>query len=134
MSGVAVILSLCAGDGTVTGIIPADRIVAGTLPLDTALPALGIETISEIDVRVLNRGAWRRVRERVQTRVIGSDYAQAHDLIKAVKRACADKFPAIAGLQNVNVLSVSGGPEGYHPVIGAPQRTHDFLVGYEEPA
>jgi len=133
MSGVQIIVAQLLDSAAVTAIADPDSIVGGTLPQGTPLPALQVETISEMDLQVLSRGAYRLVTERVQVTALGLDYVQAHDLIKAAKRACADTFPTIAGLSRISVLSAGGGPEGIHVATGAPARTHDFKVRYQEP-
>ena len=134
MSGVQIIVAQLLGNAAVNAIAPDDNIVGGALPQEASLPALQVETISEMDLQVLKRGAFRLVTERVQVRALGRDYAEAHELIKAAKRACADTFPTIPGLQRISILSAGGGPEGLHIPTGAPSRTHDFKVRYLEPA
>lgn len=133
MSGVQIVTNLLLGDDRVTAIAPESDIHAGTLPQNTRLPALSIETTSEVDREELAGDDWRAVLERVTMTAFGPDYGTAHDLLKAGKRACLDKFPEVAGFRNVSVVSGGGGPEGWHVAANCPSRSYDFLVGYEEP-
>lgn len=134
MSGVAVLIALLLDDGTVTAIAPPGNIIAGTLPQGQTLPALSIETISENGFEDLAPGAWIHVNERVQVTAYAADYVTAHNLLKAVKRACSNEFPEHAGLRDVAVLPIGGGPEGIHVASNSPSRSFDFRVSYEEPA
>ena len=134
MSGVAVIIALLLLDTGVAQFAPSENIVAGTVPQGQTLPALSIETISETDFAELAPGEWIFAEERVQVTAFAADYEQAHDLIKAVKRACSNKFPSIDGLREVAVVPIGGGPGGIHIATNSPSRSFDFRVSYEEPA
>ena len=49
MSGVIAIRSLLANNAAVLVVVPASKIMAGVIPIDTVLPAIGISHISTVE-------------------------------------------------------------------------------------
>ena len=66
MSGVAVVRYLLANNAPVIAAIPATRIKAGPLPLNTTLPAISIDRVSDVPRLTVAMTEPRMMAERVQ--------------------------------------------------------------------
>jgi len=132
MNGVVAVRSLLVTDTGVTGLVPVARIVAGTLPQDTMLPAIALMSVSSVDRNIPAPGPKRRVTERVQVTVLARSYPEAKSLIAAVRAASADQMPAIDGLTDVTVHTDSAGPDFLDEDTGIHMQTQDFRVAFNE--
>ncbi len=132
MNGVIVVRSLLVADTDVTALVPAARIVAGTIPQGTALPAISLMSVSSVDRNIPAPGPKRRVTERVQVTVLAPSYPAAKTIIRAVRSAAADRMPAIDGLTDVTVHTESAGPDFLDEETGIHMQTQDFRVSFNE--
>jgi len=136
MNGVAVILQLLSADAGVTGLIDPDalpsRISGDVLGQGVVLPAIEVELVSSVDRNILSPGGARHVQDRVTVRGHAATVPDLAALMKAIKTACADQMPEIAGLAAITVHTDGAGPQGISPATMARARTQDFLVRYSE--
>ena len=130
MSGVSVVRYLLANDSTLTVTVPAARIKAGILPINTTLPAISITQISGNRIDVIKHGSNEHITERVQVTVLATTYPQQKEILELVKHA----LPATRGTVNsVVVDSIEQdftGPDLYNddPVIY--EQSVDYFVKY----
>lgn len=132
MDGVAAIRYLLANNAPVVALVPAARISAGDLPQGVTLPAISVDLISGIDRNIIEPGTTRHVTERVQVTCFASTYPALKALQQAVKRACADTFPTVTGIQNVVVHSENQGPDFRDEANSIRMGTQDFRVSYTQ--
>lgn len=139
MDGVAAIRQLLVASPEVTDLVPASgapgamsRISADVLAEGVQLPAISIEEISAVDRNIPNPGLTRFVTARIQVTGHARSYPELRQLMKAIKRACADQQPEVAGLVNVAVHTSGTGPQGISGVTQARAQTQDFQVTYNE--
>lgn len=136
MDGEAAIIQLLANDAGVTALVdPNDspsRISADVLGQNVTLPAIRTELISSVERNVPNPGAKRHVVERIQVTCLAATVPEAKALRRAVKAACADKFPVVAGISDVVVLLDGAGPDGLDEMTMARAALQDFRVSYNE--
>ncbi len=132
MNGVATIRQLLTQDGELLALVPATRIMAGVLPLGTALPAIGISQVSSIDRNIVAPGAGRHVVDRVQVTVLAADYPELRAVLAAAKAAAADMQPTVAGITAVTVHSDGAGPDFMDEGTSLHAGTQDFRVEYNE--
>lgn len=130
MNGVATIRSLLVNDAGVTALVPSTRISAGDLPQGVTLPAISIDLISSVDRNIPSQGATRHVSDRVQVTTFAATYPALKSLQEAVKSACADKFPTIAGISNVVVHTQNQGPDFRDEENSVRMGTQDFRVTF----
>jgi hypothetical protein len=109
--GVATLKQLLHADATLLALVPAARIQAGVLPQGTALPTISITSVSKVDRNLMSPDTYRHVAERVQVTVHASTYPSQKAVLRAVRKAAADKFPTVSGLVNVTVHTDSAGPD-----------------------
>ena len=129
---VKVIRALLVADQATTDIVPADRIVAGVVPAESALPALSITHISTVPVGALDAAAeFSLVRSRVQVTIIAKDYPGVKSLADIVRRACNFERGLIAGVDVASVMRDTVGPD-YQDQAGIHFGSVDFMVTYHE--
>ncbi len=66
--------------------------------------------------------------------IVAANLPRAAALAKAVKHACHQKYPTVAGISDVVVLSIGRGPDFGDDPAKISQKSHDFGVSYNEPA
>jgi hypothetical protein len=132
VDGVAVIRALLAADGALVALVPAGRIVAGVLPLDTPLDAIAVDDVSTVDRNIPAPGATRHAAERVQVTVMAASYPRLKAAMRAVRHAAADYAGDIAGLEQVTVQTAGTGPYFLDSQSSIHMKTQDFLVEYTE--
>lgn len=132
MNGVAALLQVLGADAALTALVPAARIMAGILPLDTALPAISVTLVSSVDRKVISAGALRHVRQRVQATVLASGYPEQQAVMAAMRRAAADSFPTVPGISRVTIHTESTGPDFMDRPAALYAGSQDFRVTYSE--
>ena len=133
MNGVVALRSVLIADAALTALVPATRIAAGVMPQGTALPAISLTSVSTVDRNMPNPGTYRHVSERVQATVLAADYPTQKAILKAVKKAAADKIhPTVSGLSAVTIHTESGGPDFMDEAAAIYIGSIDFRVTFSE--
>lgn len=133
MSGVAIIRALLVASGSMTAVVPQERIKASDLPIGTALPSISIIKVSGVDRHIVKTRHRPRVTERVQVTVMADGYPQKEIVINLVRAACADKVGAIAGYNAVSVITYDQGPDfTMGEGSGINMQVQDFSVSYAQ--
>lgn len=126
--GVAIIRALLVADAGVTALVPATRIAAGAMPQGTSLPYISLQLVSSIDRNIIAPGSKRRVTDRVQVTAVGASYAAMKAVMKAVKKAGADKFATGDGVIHTD----GAGPDLMDETASLYIGSQDFRVSYNE--
>ena len=132
MNGVNVIGDLLRASADITAVVPVERIRAGALPQQTALPAIVVESISLNDRNILQPGDTRMVRERVQVTVLAPNYRQKNDILRLVRKVCADRRANLSSQSDVVVLTDGAGPDFMADDASFWMQNQDFSVSYNE--
>jgi hypothetical protein len=133
MDGVAALRAVLVANGPLTAMVPNKGIFAGPAPLGTTLPLVMLESVSKVDRNLPSPGSRRHVRERVQATVIAADYLQQKAVLRAVRRAAADKlYPEVPGISGVTIHTDSAGPDFHDPAYAGWRGSQDFMVTYSE--
>lgn len=122
MSGVAVIRYLLANNAPLTAVVAANKIKAGIVPINTALPAISIRQISGQEQASIKRGSNMLVTDRVQVTVLATTYPQQKSIIELIRSA----LPPTRG--TVNSYAV----DSITPEIDGPDLYDDSPVVYEQ--
>src|SRR3972149_5364880 len=138
MSGVAVIRSLIATNAAVLAVIPAARIVAGDLPLNTVMPAIAITEIdSQPRLTVAMSKPNRMHAERVQVSVLfkgpsgtpaGAGYPGVKAMLALVLAACPHTHGTVNGFNVVSILPDNEGPDLQDVATALYSCSRDFIV------
>jgi hypothetical protein len=133
MTGVEIVGAILRDHPALLERIPVERIKAGSLPDNVALPALLLRTVSSIDQQWLKRGDVWRVTDRVSVAVRAASYADQIAIIQLVKRLCGGLTGNIGGALRVSILTAGTGPD-----VGGPansfEQTQDFRVSFDAAA
>lgn len=135
MSSVKAIRALLVGDPAVTARVPAEprRIVAGDVPVDAPLPAIGIKEVSCVPVGAFDAQAeYSVVESRVQVTPMSKAYSDVKELLALVRRACNFKRGQLAGFDVISVVRDTVGPD-LEDMAGNHFQSIDFKVTYHEP-
>ena len=138
MSGVAVIRSLLAGSAAITAIVPATRIAAGDLPLNTVMPAIAVTQISSVLRLTLRMSETPKMHtDRVQVSVLfkgpegspaGTGYPGVKALLKLVLAACPNQRGIINGFDVDSILPDLEGPDLQDDETALYSGSRDLIV------
>ncbi len=133
MDGVAVMRALLLAHAPLTALV-GDNVVAGTIPADTALPAVGIKEIGRYGADTVARaGATTLVTARIQITATSGDYPQMKAVLAATKLGAGTFTGMTAGVYVCSVLEDGVGPELTDDAPGLNQQSRDYKVTYREP-
>lgn len=129
MSGVVVIRALLVANTALLSAVPASKIMAGVIPINTVLPAISIaqisgmtrNTISMNDVQVL-------ATDRVQVTVMAKTYAEQKRILELVRSACPNTRGQVNGVQCESVWSDMTGPDIFDAVETIYFQSVDLMV------
>ena len=144
MSGVAVIRGLLATNSGVTAVVPAARIMAGDLPINTTLPAIAITEISSIPRLTIAMTEPNRLHtERVQVSVLfkgpqgspsGAGYPGVKGLLVLVLAACPNQHGTINSFDVDSIIPDIEGPDLQDDATSLFSGSRDFIVRWRSAA
>jgi hypothetical protein len=143
MSGVAVIRSLLAGNAGVIAIVPAAKIMASDVPINTVLPAIAVTQISSIQRLTIRMNETKQMNtDRVQVSVLlkgpqgtppGLGYPGVRALLILVLAACPNQRGTINGIVVDSIVPDTSGPDLYDDPISLYSGSRDFVVRWLGP-
>ena len=138
MSGTSVIRHLLAQNAAVLTTIPATRIMAGVLPLNTALPALSITQVSSVPFNFIRTNTPKKMHtDRVQVTALyknvagapaGAGYPGLKAMLKLVLKACPSQRGTVNGVVVDSITPANEGPDIYDPDAQIHSCSRDFIV------
>lgn len=133
MDGVAVMRALLLAHSPIAALV-GDNVVAGTIPADTTLPAVGVKEISRFGMgTVANAGATTLVTARIQVTATSGNYPQMKAVLAATKLGAGTFTGMTAGVYVCSVLEDGVGPELTDDAPGLNEQSRDYKVTYREP-
>lgn len=128
--GVSVIRYLLANNSPLIAVVPATRIRAGDLPLNTVLPAISVKQISGTERENIRRGSNVTVTDRIQITVLATTYVQQQQILKLAKTAADATYSTINTVMVDSITFQSTGPDFQDddPVIF--EKSFDVLIRY----
>jgi hypothetical protein len=141
MSGVAVIRSKLATNAALIAVVPAARIMAGELPLNTVLPAIQVTQVSSVPRLTLAMTEPNRMHtERVQVTVLvkgpegepaGGGYPTLRSILALVLAACPNQRGTINGVTVDSILPDIEGPDLADVAAALYSGSRDFFVRWK---
>lgn len=138
MSGVAVIRYLLANAQAVANIVPAARIMAGDLPLNTVMPAIAVTQISSVPYNLLRTNETNKLHtDRVQVSVLfkgsegsppGTGYSGVREMMKLVLAACPSQRGTVDGIAVDSIVPDLEGPDLQDEATALYSSSRDFFV------
>lgn len=129
MSGVSVIQHVLTTDATLLEVVPADRVFPGNIPLQTAVPALGVSEVSAIERTTVSTAEPTKLQtERVQITIHAGSYLAQKEVLALVRKACRNRHGLVNLVDLLSILPAGEGPDGFEPAGAIYQQTIDFSV------
>lgn len=138
MSGVAVIRHLLANAAAITNVVPATRIMAGDLPLNTVMPAISVVQIDSLPLNLLKINETPKLHaDRVQVSVLfkgqegnpqGTGYPGVRALLKLVLAACPSQRGTVNGIAVDSIAPDIEGPDLQDASTALYSSSRDFIV------
>lgn len=140
MSGVAVIRYLLANNAPMIAVVPPARIQAGTLPLDTARPAISVVSVSSVRRNTVHMAEPTTVvTERVQVSMLvnestqgGNGYPALVTGMRLIRQACPNQNGTVNGVALDSILPDTEGPDLAPDEAAIISRSQDFIVRWRE--
>lgn len=133
MSAVKVVRSLLASNWPLLQVVPAAKIMAGAIPLNTVLPALAVSHISTVERNTVAMDtATVLATSRVQVTVQAKSYAEQKSILELVRKALPNTHATVKGVQVDSILPEGAGPDFRDDEAGIFMQSRDFLVKYTE--
>lgn len=134
MSAVKVMRALLLAQPALAALLPAEKIVAGTVPQATLLPAIGIKEVGSNEFLTLaQREPGTLVRSRVQVTVYAKSYPEQKRLLQAAKLGRGIYAGTVAGVPVRSVRRGDVGPDFSDEGAGIFEQSRDFFVSFIEP-
>ena len=130
MSGVAVIRYLLANNAPLVAVVPASKITAGTVPMNTALPAISLRQISGNDDRVISRAANSLITDRVQVTALTETYSEQKTILNLIRDALPGTYGDINGVLVDSLTQESTGPDLEYEEPKMYEQSVDYLIRY----
>lgn len=138
MSSVAVIRSLLAASTAVTNVIPATKILAGDIQINTVMPAISVKQISGVSRNTVGMNGSKVMHtDRVQVSYLfkgpqgtpaGAGYPGVKAMGRLVLTACANTHGTINGVDVDSILPVAEGPDLSDMETALYSQSRDFVV------
>lgn len=138
MSGVAVIRYLLANAAAVTAVVPASKIMAGDLPLNTVMPAISVTQISSVPRNIVSMSPTRvQHTDRIQVSVlfkgpqgnpVGTGYPGVRAMLRLVLAACPNTRGTVNGIDVDSIIPDIEGPDLSDDATALYSASRDFIV------
>lgn len=129
MSGVAAVRYTLANAAAVIAQVPAARIFAGIVPLNAALPAIGVAQVSGVERETVAMSESSRFRtDRVQVTVYAATYATKVSILELVRTALSPVRGTAGTVDVDSILPDSEGPDIDDAEAFVYERSRDFMV------
>lgn len=133
MSAVNAIRYLLANNANLIAVVPATKIMAGAIPLNTVLPAIAVNEISGVERHtVAMNTANVLVTSRVQVTVMSKTYTQQKSILALVRKACPVSRGTVNGIAVDSILPDTIGPDLRDDDAGIFMQSRDFMVKFTE--
>ena len=132
MSAEKVIYALIESHTPLTAIV-STRIYAGSIPQDSALPAIAYDHVSTIELTTIDANSeYALVSSRIQVTVATNNYPQLKNIITLIRKACNYKRGTINGVIVNSITRELIGPDFKSEDQSLYFQTIDFKVLYHE--
>jgi hypothetical protein len=131
--GTSAVWYLLKTNVTLIASVPAARITSGVIPQATALPAIGLTSVSQVRRRTVGDAAADKfVTERVQVTVHADTYPNLKAALALVRSAVTRRPGTVNGTAVDSILVDVTGPDFRNDQAGIYAGSQDFLVRFNE--
>jgi len=131
MSGVAVVRFLLANNAALIAQVPAAKIMAGPIPMNTVLPAISVAQVSGVQRNMVGMNAVKyQVTDRVQVTVMASTYPLQKSILALIRAACPHTRGTINGINCDSILPDVEGPDFRDDTAAIYMQSQDYIVKF----
>jgi len=137
MSGVGIVRKLLSTNSALLAVVPAIKIFAGVIPLNTVLPAISVQEISGNSFKTMAMGSsptlWT---ERVQITVEvkptpeGTGYPGVKALLALIRAALPSTRGTVGSFTCDSISTDIEGPDLFYFELDIHSQSQDFVVRY----
>lgn len=133
MSNVKVVRFLLANNANLIAVVPAAKIFAGVVPINTVLPAITVNHISTMSRNIISMSAATVLAtSRVQVTVMTKTYAEQKSILELVRKALPVSNGVVNGITVDSILPDIAGPDLRDDDAGTYFQSRDFIVKFQE--
>lgn len=133
MAAVKVVRYLLANNSPLIAVVPATKIMAGVIPLNTVLPAIAVNHISTVERNtVAMNDATILATSRVQVTVQAKTYTEQKSILELVRKACPVSRGTVNGVVVDSIIPDIAGPDFRDDEAGIFMQSRDFIVKFQE--
>ena len=131
MSGVAVVRFLLANNAALFAVVPAAKIMAGVVPLNTVLPAISVMEVSGVPRNTVEQSEPKKfITERVQVSVLAKTYPEQKSILALVRAALPTSRGTVNGVAVDGILPDVEGPDFYDDSLVIYMGSQDFFIRF----
>jgi len=132
MSGVAIVRYLLSQNANLIAEVPAAKIQAGVIPLNTVLPAISVMQVSGVprNTVAMTSGATVLVTDRVQVTVMASNYPSQKSILALVRAALPVSDGTVNGFAVDSILPDGDGPDFFDAALGIYMQSSDWMTRF----
>ena len=131
MSGVAIVRHLLANNAALVAQVPATKIMAGQIPINTILPAISVAHISGVQRNIVAMNAEKyQVTDRVQVTVMAGTYGLQKSILALIRAACPHTRGTVNGFDCDSILPDVEGPDFRDDAAAIFMQSQDFIVKF----
>lgn len=130
MSDVKAVSYILRNNSNLVAVVAAAKIFSGVIPLNTALPAIVIKHIDDIEAKTINAAGAKRFTARVQVGVNATTYATQKSILELIRLALAGTFSTVNGIAVYGISSEGSGPDLWDADANIFEQSRDFLISW----
>lgn len=129
MSAVRAVRYLLANNANLIAVVPATKIMAGVIPLNTVLPAISVSEISSIENTTVAMVP-TLMTSRVQVTVMAKTYATQKSILELVRLALPVSRGTVDTIAVDSIIPEGAGPDLRDDDAGIFIQSRDFIVRF----
>lgn len=131
MSGVGIVRTLLVANAGLIAVVPAAKIMAGALPLKTAVPAISITLVSGVPYKTMKMATSGNLwTDRVQVTVEAGTYPQQKSVLALVRAALPSTRGTVGSFTCDSISMDLEGPDMFDAAENIYVGSQDFIVRY----
>jgi|SRR3990167_2568590 len=130
MSDVKAISYLLRNNANLIAAVPAAKIFSGVIPINTALPAIVVRHIDDIEYKTLKNSGAKLITARVQVTVQAKTWDSKVTILELVRIALFTTRSTVNGVVVDSISSEGSGPDLDDYEAQIYERSRDFFIRY----
>jgi hypothetical protein len=120
---------LLANNAPVLAVVPATRIFAGAVPINTVLPAISVEEVDTVERNTIAMNTPTVMHhERVRATVHAKTYPSQKSILALVRKACPHQRGTINTVVVDSIVPAGKGPDIFDEAAVLYMQSRDFIV------